>query len=638
MFDIPFLDDSGSNFAFWRFRIRMVLELRDLWTLVDGSKAKPDEKADATGYADWISKDREARAQITLTLKDEPLNSVLFATNAKDCWDKLMECYEGKGEQKIVYLIDEVFRSTISESKPLEPQINALICAANTISNLGLSLDDKLLAFALISSLPSSFSTLKTILSTTKPTDLTIKYVKSQVILDEQRRVRESGVGATAYFVKAAKKGKKKDNQSDGQKKKKCTHCKKLGHEIGECRKLKKEKEDEAAKAKSDSTPKPKATDASAKIAVAEDSESESNPVRLFMSRGLPSQGDLQHQWIVDSGASRTMCSNRDWFSHFSHLPVPVNIALGDNSSIQGTGVGRIGVSMKAAGTWHHAVLQDVLYVPELHGNLLSVSQLARSSADVRFAKGGCQIYDQRGTLTCEGSLRGNLYIMPIRVVVPEETARVAVVQLDSFPVDGDVATPNAEVALAACNSTSKADVHTWHRQFGHLHVDAVLAMVRKGMVKGMDIVGSHSPPDTCEACLKGKQTRAEINKTTESRAADILGRVFSDLCRKLPTRSHQGFEYFVTWIDDASPKVFVTGLREKSEVAEHLKSFVARVELDTGKRLKVLRTDGGGEYIASAVQEFLKSKGIQHEITTPDTPQHNGVAERMNRTLLDKI
>ena len=286
MYDIPFLDDNGNNFAFWRFRIRMVLELRELWALVDGSKTKPDEKADAAAYEDWISKDREARAQITLTLKDEPLNSVLFATNAKDCWDKLSERYEGKGEQKIVYLIDEVFRSTLSESDPLEPQINALIRAANTISNLGLTLDDKLLAFALISSLPSSFSTLKTILSTTKPTDLTVEYVKSQVILDEQRRVRESGVGATAYFAKAAKKGKKKDFQSDGQKKKKCSHCKKLGHEVGECRKLKKEKEEEAAKAKGDASSKPKAADtsASAKIAVADDSNSDHDPIRLFMS------------------------------------------------------------------------------------------------------------------------------------------------------------------------------------------------------------------------------------------------------------------------------------------------------------------------------------------------------------------
>jgi hypothetical protein len=271
MFNIPSLDDNGSNFAFWRFRTHMVLELCDLWSFVDGSKTKPTTTTDPD-YEDWISKDREARAQITLTLKDKPLNSVLFATNTKDCWDKLSECYKGKGEQKIVYLIDEVFWSTLSESDPLEPQINALIHAANAISNLGLM-------FALISSLPSSFSTLKTILSTTKPADLTVEYVKSQVILDKQCRVRESGVGTMAYFVKAGKKGKKRDNQSDRQKKKKCSHCKKLGHNVGKCRKLKKEKEEEATKAKSDSAPKPKPVDASANIAVAEDSNSNKDTV-----------------------------------------------------------------------------------------------------------------------------------------------------------------------------------------------------------------------------------------------------------------------------------------------------------------------------------------------------------------------
>jgi hypothetical protein len=135
MFDIPFLDDNGSNFAFWHFRACMVLKLCDLWGIVDGSKTKPTATTDPD-YADWISKDSEARAQITLTLKGEPLNSVLFATNAKDCWDKLTEHYEGKGEQKIVYLIDEVFWSTLSESKPLEPQINT-ICTVRAAQSLG---------------------------------------------------------------------------------------------------------------------------------------------------------------------------------------------------------------------------------------------------------------------------------------------------------------------------------------------------------------------------------------------------------------------------------------------------------------------------------------------------------------------
>jgi hypothetical protein len=251
----------------------MVLELRELWGLVDGTVAKPAATATAADIADWSSKDREARAQITLTLKDEPLNSVLFATTAKECWDRLLARYEGKGEQKIVYLIDEVFRTTISDSEPLEPQINALIRAASTIANLGLTLEDKLLAFAIISSLPASFSTLKTILSTTKPSDLSSEYVKAQVILDEQRRVRESGVGATAYFAKAAKKGgKKKDDKSDVQKKKLCSHCKIRGHDKNECRKLKREQEEaKEAKAKGAETAKSKSVDAVAKIAVAEE-------------------------------------------------------------------------------------------------------------------------------------------------------------------------------------------------------------------------------------------------------------------------------------------------------------------------------------------------------------------------------
>ena len=237
MYDIPFLDDDGGNFAFWRFRMRMVLELQELWGLVDGSEVKPDPNKDAAAYAKWAYKDWEARAQITLTLKDEPLDLVLFVTTAKECWDKLSVRYGGKGEQNIIYLIDEVFRSTLSDTGPLEPQINTMIRAADTISNLGLVLEDKLLAFAIINSLPSSLSTLKTILSTTKPTDLTTGYVKSLVILDEQRRVRESRVGATAYFAEAAKKGKKKGEKSDEKKKKKCTHCKIRGHDVSECRK-----------------------------------------------------------------------------------------------------------------------------------------------------------------------------------------------------------------------------------------------------------------------------------------------------------------------------------------------------------------------------------------------------------------
>ena len=105
-----------------------------------------------------------------------------------------------------------------------------------------------------------------------------------------------------------------------------------------------------------------------------------------------------------------------------------------------------------------------------------------------------------------------------------------------------------------------------------------------------------------------------------------------------MSTCSYQGFEYFVTWVDDKSRKVSVHGLCLKSEVKQALKTFVSCAKVETGMVVQTLHSDGGGEYTAKDVQKYLAEKGIKHELTTPDTPQHNGVAEHMNRTLLDKV
>jgi transposase InsO family protein len=642
-FDIPFLEENGGNYIFWKHRVQMILEIRELWPIVIGADPCPDSTTSPDAHAEWICRDREARAQIMLTLRDEPLNNVLAVTTAKESWEELSVRYEGKGEQKLLQLINEVFRSTLSDAEPLGPQINTVTRAACAAANLGLSLEDKLIATALISSLPSSLSTLKTILSNTPPSQLTVKEITSRILLDEQTRIQESGVSATAFFARAAKKGKSKDKSGD-KRKKKCTHCHKLGHEVGECRKLKREQEAKGNTA-------PKATPSSgtnaaapAKAAVATTDET------VCVYRALAADEVIYAQrtqaellsvhntstWIIDSGASRTMSSHREWFQTFTVLSKPIPVFLGDNRAISGTGVGRILVRMHTANSSHQAILQDVLYVPELHGNLLSIAHLTERRADIYFTGTQCQILSASGDITCIGHRRGaNLYVMDMASVVPP-TARIAVV--DSLPTEGEEVPALEAFGLAARTSGARADIHTWHRRLGHLNPDAILRMSRHGLVSGLLLTGDAMPTHQCEPCLKGKQTRAEIRKSTETRADTVLGRVFSDVCGPLPTRSHAGFSYFVTFIDDFSRRVHVVGLKEKSEVEHHLKAFITRVELETGFAVKVLRTDGGGEYTSNRLAKYLEDKGIKHELTTPDTPQHNGVAERMNRTLLDKV
>ena len=137
LYDISSLENDGSNFQTWKYRIKTILDIRGLWEIVSGAEAKPDGK-DAAQLADWELRDKEARAQITLTLKDEPLSGVLHATMAAEIWKKLNERYEGQGKQTIAFLIGELFRGTLSDDSAMETQLNAMRQKAyirkNTIS------------------------------------------------------------------------------------------------------------------------------------------------------------------------------------------------------------------------------------------------------------------------------------------------------------------------------------------------------------------------------------------------------------------------------------------------------------------------------------------------------------------------
>ena len=82
LYDVPSLEDNGTNFQMWKFRVRMILGVRGLWKIVNGDETKPDETTHPTKSEEWLPKDREALAQITLTLKDEPLSGVLYTTTS----------------------------------------------------------------------------------------------------------------------------------------------------------------------------------------------------------------------------------------------------------------------------------------------------------------------------------------------------------------------------------------------------------------------------------------------------------------------------------------------------------------------------------------------------------------------------
>nr|GFC23908.1 retrovirus-related Pol polyprotein from transposon TNT 1-94 [Tanacetum cinerariifolium] len=110
------------------------------------------------------------------------------------------------------------------------------------------------------------------------------------------------------------------------------------------------------------------------------------------------------------------------------------------------------------------------------------------------------------------------------------------------------------------------------------------------------------------------------------------------DVCGPLRHVSRKGASYFLTFTDDFSHYGYVFLLKRKHEVFETFKVFKAEVELQLGKKIKALRSNRGGEYLSQEFKDYLSENGIVQNLTSPYTPQQNGVCERRNRTLLDMV
>ncbi|KAL3835280.1 hypothetical protein ACJIZ3_003671 [Penstemon smallii] len=172
-----------------------------------------------------------------------------------------------------------------------------------------------------------------------------------------------------------------------------------------------------------------------------------------------------------------------------------------------------------------------------------------------------------------------------------------------------------------------------WHRRLSHMSEKGLGCLVKKNLLCGF----KRAKLSKCAHCLAGKQRRLSFQSHPPSRKPDLLELVHSDICGPLKEKSFGGARYFATFIDDHSRKVCVYLLKTKDQVLDAFKQFQASAERQTGKKLKCIRSDNGGEYIGP-FDAYCRSQGIRHQKTPPKTPQLNGLAERMNRTLVERV
>lgn len=155
-------------------------------------------------------------------------------------------------------------------------------------------------------------------------------------------------------------------------------------------------------------------------------------------------------------------------------------------------------------------------------------------------------------------------------------------------------------------------------------------------MVSGLPRI--NIPAEICEECVHGKQHKSNFSKDAGHRTKHHLEVVYSDVCGPMQVNSYGGNRYFVTFIDDFSRKLWIYLIKRKDEVFEVFKRIKSMVERQCGKKLKTLKTDGGGEFTSGEFMSYCNDEGIIREVVPPYTPQQNGIAERKNRTIMNMV
>ena len=599
-FNIDRLDNT--NYQAWKFQMKHLLRAKELYDIVEGIETPPAADADARVKSLYQSRVNIAFSTIALSISTDLIYLISDTEDPVDAWNKLRNHFERDTLANKLFLKKQYFRSTMQEGTSVSDHLKYMKGLTDKLAAIKAPITEEDQVVALLGSLPESFSTLVTALEA-RVDDLSLEFVQQSLRNEEQKRkekkeVEHSQGNSDAALVVA----KNRSSNSRPKQPPTCYNCQEKGHISRFCPK-RQHKANQAASSTSTFDP-----------------QNESAFLSSVSSQGNNNCSNVE--WIIDSGATRHMTSQKHVFTEYRELNSVEKVSLGDGHVLNATGIGNVKVVMLLRNKVKRiATLFNVLYVPDLAANLFSVRSAASRQLVMQFGHSRCWIKDARGTVRGMGTLRNDgLYYVDCEMPT------------DNQGTAQNVQTPRMSDEQRAAH-TAHVAADLWHRRLAHASSTTLSKMCEENTLECPKI--SSRNLSFCESCAEGKASRKPFPTSTNTQTTRKLELIHSDICT-MEEYSIGGSKYFVTFVDDFSRCCAVYFMKNKYELVHKLKMFIAQTCNSSNCSIGTLRSDRGGEYTSKAMTEYLLSQGIAQQLTTAYSPEQNGVAERMNRTLCE--
>ena len=599
-FRIEPLAGDGANYQPWKVKIMDIVTSFGLADhLTESGPTVPDD-ADADekvkAKSEWKKKDQQALSHIRLRVADSLLVYIGGAKTAKDAWETLQQTFQPKGIISQVLARRKFFRAECPEGGDITEHIKKMRSLLDDIHTASDStvIGDAEFAFTILASLPESWNGFIQSIDSTAVSTITSASVIARILQEDRRRKERDGAstGETGLMAKAKQK-----------KRVKCFNCGKAGHMKKDC----------WAKG-GGAQDKQKANDAVEDdfgfmaVEIFDDLPDEAEIERVLAA------ADESRLWYGDSGATTHVANAREFFQTYREVPGGGSIkGLGGASKIVGRG--SIKLRCKTGSEVRVTWLHDVAHVPGAPHNLLSLTRADDAKCKYIGENGTLKVYDPKGALLMEGHKSdgpGQLYRMSVA----------------------------AEGADAAYSVTlGKRTWEQFHRAMGHVNIAALKRL--RLMADGMEVDETSDDQFQCEPCVRAKQ-HVEPFPQEASRTPDrveIGEIVVSDVWGPAQVRSVRGYYYYMSFTDLVSrfSATYFSATKSNWSMGAlgEFESLIRSMSR-TGSRVMCLRIDNGTEYLNKEFRSYCQSKGIRIETTAPNSPAQNGIAERLNRTLVE--